>query len=378
MEMKKFEKGKILKNTYIIERCFDQGGMNSYLYLVTPYNDRNNFLAAKAIYKTDDVTDDFWQKFSDECVTAQRVAGKDNLVQTYDVFWLQEENCIVIVMEYIDGSSLEKYIRKNGKLQPKLAINIFNDILKGIKELHGFEHQIIHRDLKPENILISKDLMKVKIIDFGISSVIDNTTTFLDKQEKKCFTNEDSFFGTYPYINPDCMKKGKPFRDESNRPIITVQYDFFALGVIFYEMLMGEKPFYAKDYNTIDTINFGLKFDINNISKIDPSISTSMENLIFRCMASKDEDLKYRYTNIDEIIFDLNGIKQKIDNNESDTIPLLKPINKRVFQKITNFDIEKQKQKEPWYKQWWFFITVCASCIVIVILMFVILFELFI
>jgi serine/threonine-protein kinase len=102
-------------------------------------------------------------------------------------------------MEYIDGMPLSKYISKYGALSLKEATYIIKKIAEGINTLHNLKDQVIHRDLKPENVLLSKDLLKVKLIDFGISTVKGK----LANKDKYIQTYEDSLFGTYPYIFPD-------------------------------------------------------------------------------------------------------------------------------------------------------------------------------
>jgi serine/threonine-protein kinase len=131
------------------------------------------------------------------------VSNKSNIISTYDVIKDDNNQTITIIMEYIDGISLRKYIEQQDGINVKEAIYLFGLILKGIKELHGLRDKIIHRDLKPENILLTKDLSNLKIIDFGISSVVATTTIDSSQLIK---TNEKVLFGTYAYICPDFIE----------------------------------------------------------------------------------------------------------------------------------------------------------------------------
>jgi serine/threonine-protein kinase len=254
-------------------------------------------------------------------------------------------NSIIIVMEYIDGISLHDHLAKVDYFSVREATYYFARILDGIKELHSFNEKIIHRDLKPENIMLTKDLMQVKIIDFGISSVMIDSTL---SGEKKIVTNEETIFGTYPYISPDLKKMFKKTPVEREK-LISVQFDFFPLGVIFYEMLMGEKPFKTADENDISVIGLPLKYDMMCISDINPNIPTTLENIIFRCLASKDSDLKYRYQSVNEIINDLNNYNK--DPQKGAFAKLLKPKNERTLQLYNAFNVIQQKQHEKFYEQ---------------------------
>jgi serine/threonine-protein kinase len=248
-------------------------------------------------------------------------------------------------MEYIDGMSLRDYIEIHGYLSVNDTLFHFQKILEGVKELHSFKDKIIHRDLKPENILLSHDLRSVKIIDFGISSVF----TKINQTDKQLFTNEKVIFGTYPYICPDLLKFRDTDDEKRRASIISEQFDFFSLGVILYEMLTGDKPFYAKDYDKIDVIKLPLKYDLLILSDINPHIPVAIENIIFRCMASKPEDLKYRYENINQIIDDVNRYITQPEKTTGDV--LLKPRNKRYFQIKGGFNIESQILKEKFYER---------------------------
>jgi serine/threonine-protein kinase len=260
-------------------------------------------------------------------------------------------------MEYIDGISLRKYIEQQRGVNVKEAVYLFNLILKGIKELHSLRDKIIHRDLKPENILLTKDLMNLKIIDLGISSVV---ATSINDPSRLIQTNEMTPFGTYPYVCPDFIQmfqKIQELKKNHNETqivniasrYITEQFDFYSLGVIFYEMLVGEKPFYAEDYTKSDVVYLPLKYDIMCMNDIDPNIPSLLENIIFRCLSSKPSDIKYRYTNINEIISDLD--KYNKDPKMAMIVPLLKPKNKRTLQLKGIFNIEGQKTKEKIYEK---------------------------
>jgi serine/threonine-protein kinase len=131
--------------------------------------------------------------------------------------------------------------------------------------------------------------------------------------------------------------------------VISEQFDFFSLGVIFYEMLMGEKPFKASNENDSSVIKLPLTYDIMCISDIDPNIPVAIENIIFRCLASKPSDLKFRYRSINDIINDL----ENYDSNRDKAMfaKLLKPRNERTLQLSNAFNVQAQKLKEKAYEK---------------------------
>ena len=107
----------------------------------------------------------FVKKFQSE---AQAAAGlmHPNIVNVYDVG--EDRGLYFMVMELVEGITLEEYIQKKVRLTPKEVISITLQVCAGIEAAHN--NGIIHRDIKPQNIMISKE-GKVKVTDFGISKV---------------------------------------------------------------------------------------------------------------------------------------------------------------------------------------------------------------
>jgi serine/threonine-protein kinase len=248
-------------------------------------------------------------------------------------------------MEYVNGPSLKKYIDQCGILPIHEAIYFTRMICEAINELHCMKDKIIHRDLKPENILLSKDLIELKLIDFGISSVKSRIS---NKNTKNLLTNEDAIFGTYPYLCPDILQITKKSTEYEKSKIISEQLDIFPVGVMLYEMVSGEKPFAASDYENKDVISLPLYYDVPPISEFNSTIPKIIDNIIFKCIASKPDDIKYRYKNIQELINDLDSVETM---KNVTTLPLIKPLNKRVLQYKKIFDIEKQKHKRKYFEE---------------------------
>lgn len=361
---------KLYDSDYIVDRCIGQGGMNSIVYLVhLPKHPEKKF-SAKVIFKGEQLTEDFWRKFGDEAVTSLRVLRKQNIVSTYEVIKDHNRELIILVQDYIEGISLREYLTKNGCIVPKMALTLFQKILKGVQSLHNFQQTIVHRDLKPENILLSKDLSKVTIIDFGISTVIERTEQYLKEYKIKCYTDERGDpQGTPYYLIPDVLRKD--IGDKINYKTLDVQADFYSLGVILYEMIIGKKPFDTDgldlniDANKAKIVRMPTYFDIENISA-NPHIPVAIENIIFRCMACKRDDLKYRYEKIEEIISDVDET-MRILNKEIPDTKLLKSVSDRIFQKHKMFKIQIEKTSVPFYKQTWFFVLVAVLCFVVLI-----------
>lgn len=343
---------------YKILKLIGRGGMNSEVYLAENLNfnsndhfsEKHKYAAIKLINKTSDTTADHWNRILDEGVTNARLSESSNIVKLYEIHQLNKDE-IVLIMEYIDGPSLKTLIRERSCLSLPETLYIFKKILLGVADMHSKDRVIIHRDLKPENIMFSKDLLDVKIADFGISSVlVQNENDDID-----ALTNETSFFGTIPYVTPDSTTMYKMING-NKMPIITKQYDFHSLGIILYEMLIGEKPFDIKDENDTSIISYWLKYDIVPMKYINPEIRNEIENIFLRLTASKEKYKHLRYKDVLEIIEDITRVEKRISNKEKEEMTLI-PYEKRVYQKdtffknleINIFSFKKILKSNPWF-----------------------------
>ena len=199
-----------------------------------------------------------------------------------------------LVMEFADGTTLKKLIENKLLVDEREVISTFQKILEGIKALHQIrgtdeEKGIIHRDLKPENIMVSED--SVKILDYGLSKVIDYTS----------LTSTGQFLGSLLYSSPEQITDSKHIDKRS---------DLYTLGVILYEMLTSKIPY---EYtNRAELIN-----KITNESPIPPrkynsGITNKYENIIFRLL----EKTPYqRFANIDNLIEAFSSNAATKDNN---------------------------------------------------------------
>ena len=140
-------------------------------------------------------------------------------------------------------------------------------------------------------------------------------------------------------------------------------------------MVMGTTPF--DDENLPNStkkkiIGLAKQYDILNISA-NPSIPVALENLIFRLIASKPEDIKYRYNSIDEIINDAKHVMSVLNKTDDDT-PLLKPLNDRIYRTGKKFLISKYKNNIPVYKRLWFFALITIVSLIILVVALVLFF----
>lgn len=350
--------GDIIFDHYKVLKQIGKGGMDSIIYLVEDTTAQKNsfslnYYALKIINRAKDTTDESWARYYDECITCTRISQCENVVKTYYIKEIVKDKTIAILMEYVSGNSLRVVIEKEGLLSVQEALFLFKKILLALKDLHSFSGKIIHRDLKPENILLSRDRSNLKIIDFGISSVVYSKISKDEAKENNKFaTNEKVLYGTYPYISPDLYNAYRPSSTvEQKFKVINEQCDFYSIGIILYEMLTGNKPFIG-DPNEQSIITLPLKYDLPPLSKNNPKIPLALENVIFRCIASKKEDLCFRYSNVLEIIHDIDDIIKYPE--KARTAQLIKPYSKRTLQ-ASFFDIEREKSKLKPYNLPWFY-----------------------
>jgi serine/threonine protein kinase len=135
----------------------------------------------------------------------------------------KKDETLFMVLEYIDGESLDRYIRRERMLSPARALEIGMGICAGLTFAHS--HQILHRDLRPANVLLTKDGLP-KVTDFGTSRILE--------MSKEGFAR--TRIGSPPYMAPEHFRGRAVF-----------QSDLWSLGITMYEMLTGTVPFYDAD-----------------------------------------------------------------------------------------------------------------------------------
>ena len=180
-----------------------------------------------------------------------------------------------IVMEYIEGETIERY----AEVDQLLPLNKIAEIIyKCCKALEYSQHQgVIHRDIKPANILLCGQ-NDIKISDFGAAVIMGHQTT------------QVSGVGSPAYMSPEQIKE----------QVLTHQTDIYSLGVTMYKMLTGKLPFDAGN-------NYSLIYQIMNIepppaSTFRPETPPELDAIVLRAM---QKDLSQRYQTWDEFAHDL-------------------------------------------------------------------------
>ena len=227
--------GKIVSERYKIVDKLGGGGMST-VYLAED-TILNREVAIKAISIPQNEKEETMKRFEREVNNATQLSH-ENIVEVYDV--QEDEECFFLIMEYIDGPTLSEYIHSHGPLSVDLTIDFTNQILKGVAQAH--EKLIIHRDIKPQNILIDKN-KTLKIFDFGIAKALSETS----------MTQTNHVLGTVQYLSPE-QAKGETTNEAT---------DIYSIGIVLYEMLVGEPPF-----NGETTVSIAIKHIQDSIPNV--------------------------------------------------------------------------------------------------------------
>jgi len=203
---------------------------------------------------------DVKDRFFREAETAGML-NHPNIVTMYDAG--EEHDLAFIAMEFLDGTDLAPYTKK-GKLLPQMAtLKIVGKVAEALH--YASKQHVVHRDIKPANIMLLKD-KSVKVTDFGIARITASSKT-----------KTGVVLGTPSYMSPEQLS-GKHVDGRS---------DIFSLGVMLYEMLVGERPFKGDSMAT-------LLFQIANephpdIREYDPNLPEQVSTLI-NAMLVKDPE----------------------------------------------------------------------------------------
>lgn len=195
----------------------------------------------------------------------------------------------IMILEDFGGESLTQ-LRLAGKLPLVDFLQLAIAVTKILGQVHSFN--IIHKDINPSNIVFNPTTKTVKLIDFGIASVLS--------QENLAFIPANTLEGTLPYLSPE----------QTGRMNRTIDYrsDFYALGVTFYELLTGRLPFESSD--PLELVHSHIAKQPTPPSQLFPShIPETLSYLILKLMAKNAED---RYQSAYGIKMDLERCLEQI------------------------------------------------------------------
>jgi len=186
----------------------------------------------------------------------------EHIVQVYDLADL--DGAPAIVMEYVEGESLEEVIRK-GKQSEEFARRVAAAVLKALSLAH--RAGVIHRDIKPANILLDRQGV-VKVADFGLASVAASPV----------LTAEGALVGTPAYMSPE----------QARGETLDGRTDLFSLGVTLLELVTGERLFTGESY--AECLNKILSFNTDSLGRFSGQFSSSFLQFVRRLMMPNREN----------------------------------------------------------------------------------------
>ena len=198
------------------------------------------------------------ERFRREAIIAARLEHP-NIVPIYDVG--ESDGTVYIAMKFLAGRSLQDELLLQRDMSPDMVLNIINQVAAALDYAHA--HNVVHRDIKPGNVFLNDD-GRVLLTDFGIAKSLDAPG----------MTTTGMIIGTPDYMAPEQI--------DSKIGMVDARADIYALGIMAYRMLTGERPF---DGSTTDVLLAHLTKPAEAASVRNPYLPPSIDAVLSRAMA---------------------------------------------------------------------------------------------
>jgi hypothetical protein len=266
--------GSVVGDRYQLVEEIGSGGMavvyrGEHLLLHKP-------VAVKVLHAELSTDETMAARFEGEAIAAARLEHP-NVVSITD-FGRTPDGRMFLVMEHLEGTPLSDIIAAEGSLRWERAVEIIRQTLRGLA--HAHDMGVVHRDIKPSNIMVTAHPPArevAKIIDFGIAKIVSGTMS-----GPRVETQAGIIFGTADFLAPERLL-GKGDSDPRS--------DLYAIGVILYEALTGQRPFHDEDPYAI--VQRALKDDLPPPSRAVPELPAALDFVVARAMA-RDPDARYQ------------------------------------------------------------------------------------
>jgi len=253
------------------------GGMGTVYRARDPVLER--IVAVKLLHRERDVPEASGQG-SDRFLYEARAVARLNhpsIVSVYD-FSDADPAGNFFAMEYVDGCTIEDYVRFPTDVRLNHALALMRQLLGGLAYAHG--QGVMHRDVKPSNLLVTHD-RRLKITDFGIAKIGSTKQTMTGMM-----------LGTPAYMAPERYRGGD----------VDLRCDLYSAGVVFYELLTGRRPFRGEFTEVMYQICHVVP---SPASAIEPAIPASLDPVLARALAKNPDE---RYQTAAEFAAAVNGV----------------------------------------------------------------------
>jgi hypothetical protein len=249
------EIGSTLGGRYRLLELLGQGGMATIYRARDAQLERD--VAVKLLRPEFGKDPDFLARFRDEARAAASL-NHPNITAVFD--FGEDVSGPYIVMELVDGQDLGAILRDNGPLAPRQAARVAAEVAKALHAAHV--RGIVHRDVKPSNVLVGRD-GRVKVADFGIARALAESQ----------LTLPGTTMGSVHYFSPE----------QARGETATVASDIYALGIVLFETLTGQRPFSGDGAAAVALAR--LTTTPPRPSALRPGVPAALDSIVLRAMA---------------------------------------------------------------------------------------------
>ncbi len=273
--------GEVLAGKYRVERVLGVGGMG--IVVLAHHIQLDEKVALKFLLPGMLGNSESIARFVREARAAVRIKS-EHVARVSDVGVL-ETGAPYMVMEYLEGGDLARWLEQRGALPVDQAVEFVLHACVAVADAHALG--IVHRDLKPANLFCvrrSDGQLSIKVLDFGISKLTDPGQ---GGGPGAAMTKTTGILGSPLYMSPEQMQSAKK---------VDTRTDLWALGIVLFELLVGRTPFVAPSV-------MELAIQIANdappsVRSFRPEVSAELEAVILRCL---EKDPGRRYRNVGEL-----------------------------------------------------------------------------
>lgn len=293
----------ILSDRYIILSEIGSGGMGRVFK--ARHKLINRIVAVKVLHEHL-LTDSMSKRRFDQEAQAASALTHPNLIAVYD-YGFSSTGLPYLVMDFLQGQSLQDLLKEAGHLQPTRFLNIFSQCCAALD--HAHKKGVLHRDVKPTNIMLLGEMKGqdfVKIVDFGIAKILPQ-----EGSAEQQLTQTGTIFGSPYYMSPEQCQGEKT----------DVRSDIYSLGCVMYEALTGKVPFSGE--NILATLCKHVRESAKPFKEQAPelSIPQELERIVFKALEIAPEN---RYQTFEELAQDLERISSQSGRSSSNVRPIAK------------------------------------------------------